>query len=295
MSNIDSHNVILNFTEPLDKSQIKIGSISTLLNILNDFEIDNDHVLFYRGHSKDSYELKPSIYRNEKIISNEHIMFKELLLRCPSDFSHCKNTFEFLVKMQHYSLPTRLLDITTNPLIALFFTASSNSDYDGEVIVLKIPKKDIKYYDSDTVSVISNISKRPLTINLKNRLNKDDFNRSQETGYLLHEIRAEKPYFFPIIDPEHLESVVCVKPKLDNPRIIRQDGAFLLFGFQTEKKNCALFPEKYLGTTNKNRIIIKGSMKKKLLKQLATLGITQATIYPEIEKVASYISQIYAE
>jgi hypothetical protein len=36
-------------------------------------------------------------------------------------------------------------------------------------------------------------------------------------------------------------------------------------------------------------------MKKKLLKQLATLGITQATIYPEIEKVASYISQIYAE
>lgn len=37
MSNIDSHNVILNFTEPLDKSQIKIGSISTLLNILNDF------------------------------------------------------------------------------------------------------------------------------------------------------------------------------------------------------------------------------------------------------------------
>ena len=38
--------------------------------------------------------------------------------------------------------------------------------------------------------------------------------------------KHEKPYFEPLIKRDHLESVVCVKPKMDNPRIIRQDGAF---------------------------------------------------------------------
>ena len=99
--------------------------ITEILKKLNEYDlISNDHAIFFRGHSNKNYKLEPYIYRDE-IIKNEHIIFKELLLRCPQDFEHCKTTFEFLVKMQHYSLPTRLLDITTNPLIALYFACQS--------------------------------------------------------------------------------------------------------------------------------------------------------------------------
>ncbi len=43
------------------------------------------------------------------------------------------------------------------------------------------------------------------------------------------------------------------------------------------------------------RIIIPANDKKRILWQLEILGITEATIFPEIEKVASYIKRIYSK
>ena len=119
----------------------------------------------------------------------------------------------------------------------------------------------------------------------------DEFNKKEEIKLLLHEIKQEKPYFQPCIDPNHIRTVLCVKPKLDNPRIIRQNGAFFLFGCNNEKLRCADLPDSYVHQPDGNKVFIKSREKTKILKQLCMLGITEASIYPEIDHVASYIKQ----
>lgn len=272
----------------------KIGSITTFIARLEDLKLDkpSNDVYFFRGHPDYiKYKLKPSIYRELEWIRNEHRMFREIIMKCPDDFTNTKTAFEKLVKMQHYSFPTRLLDLTGNPLAALFFAVNENPDKDGEVLIFKIPKKDVKYYDSDTVSVLSNISKRPSDFDISNIKNKniEEFNEDTQIKYLIHEIKEEKPYFESKIIASEVESVVCVKPKLDNPRIIKQDGAFFLFGISNNKNQSAKIPEKYKVTSESYRLIINKSGKQKILGQLATLGISEATLFPEIDSVSKYL------
>lgn len=272
---------------------MRIGSVRTFIGALDKITYNSSQFMYFRGHSNLDYEPRPGIYREKNWINNEDNIFKDLILRCPGDFQSIESTFQALVKMQHYSLPTRLLDITSNPLIALFFACSGNDEKAGEVLAFRVPKKDIKYYDSDTVSVIANISRRPIEFSLteKNK-SKENFKKSDEGKKLLHEIKKEKPYFESEIEPSHLESVICVKPKMDNARIIKQDGAFFLFGINKTKSECAEIPPKYIAS-NEERIIIKSSDKKKILQQLDSLGINPGSIYPEIESVATHIKNTY--
>lgn len=282
-------------TDPPDVN--RIGSVRTFLDVLEKFDRSGSTAYFYRGHASFTYSLQPSLYRDARLVANEDVMFKELILRCPNDFASLASTFQTLVKMQHYGLPTRLLDLTANPLIALYFACdpANPSSQSGEVVAFGVPTQEVKYYDSDTVSVIANIARRPSNFEVPNgKISKKQFNSQSSIRYLLHEIKQEKPYFEPEIVREHLQSVVCVRPKLENPRIIRQDGAFFLFGVDGSKATGASVPSRYIASAAEKRMLIIGSEKPKIRGQLEALGISKSTVYPEIDRVAEYLRTRYA-
>jgi DNA-binding transcriptional ArsR family regulator len=282
------------------KPDMKVGALRTFLQQLDKLDTRGKPLRYFRGHSKQSFQLKPSIFRNSGWIANEAAMLRELILRCPNDFSGGLTTFQCLVKMQHYGLPTRLLDVTSNPLVALYFASESHEqdEEDGEVLAFGYDVDSVKYFDSDTVSVIANLSRRSSDFAVPEPVDShgsdpekaiERFNSLDSIKLLLHDIGTDKPHFLPKIKREDLERVVCVKPLLDNPRIIRQEGAFLLFGCNKKKREPARLEESAIVA----RLIINRDEKQNLREQLRTLGITRATMYPEIEHVAMHIRQSY--
>lgn len=126
-----------------------------------------EYEIYYRGESKNYPTTTPSIFRGS-YLNNEHKIFRELELRYPNVFDNAKSTIDKLAIIQHYGLPTRLLDFTTNPLLALYM-AMDTTEYENFSPLLKVifvKKKYIKYYDSDTVSIFSNFSKIDNILNI---------------------------------------------------------------------------------------------------------------------------------
>ncbi|CAM2837614.1 FRG domain-containing protein [Vibrio tubiashii] len=293
----------------------KIGAVSTFVTEIAKIKPRKGYSLFFRGQTKESYQPIPSVFRNTDpkdknsalFSEREHIMFEQLVASCPNDFLSCQSALDHLVKMQHYGLPTRLLDITSNPLVALYFASNSHAgrgqnSADGEVIIYEIKDEDIKFHGSDTVSIISNLAKMDEQFVYPNASKEQRTSEeSKMVGKLLHSIYAEKPYFKDVIVPEHISSIQAVKPKLDNPRVIRQSGAFLIFGMGDNKvtpsqkiyrlyKNLDVSSNYFTHTEDRGYVLkINAEEKAKIIQSLDGLGISKATLFPEIDEVAQHI------
>ena len=271
--------------------------------------------LYYRGEPADYGETAgiPSIARGGWLKgNNESTLFRECERRLPREFANCKTTFEKLVLMQHYQIRTRLLDVSFGPLQALFFALyidpkSKQDDFcDSIVLVYEIPDEAICSWHSDKVSVISNIAVYAyddldiwdLPYNEESTKlfdKKDSFNENEKIQQLVHEIRAEKPYFINRIIKSHMESIYCVHPLLDNPRIRAQQGAFLLFGMNGDKHHLATLESNKGPKISMAKIRIPQGAKPRIREELELLSQTVDTIYPDWQGLSDYFERFYGK
>lgn len=297
-------------TQPRD-TILSVSQFIDKINELSTEDILENRELFFRGH-RDAlrYFLQPSLFRQYKskgpiYLKSEKSSFMDLLTTEPKSFSNESRCFDILTHMQHYSFPTRLLDISSNPLAALYFACEiekddkgKEKDIDGEVILFYIKKSEIKYFDSDSVSCVTNLAK--LTESQKNELiklieqcesetpprkafNCTDYENNEAYASYIHFIRQEKSYFEPKIKISDLNKVLCVKGRLTQDRIIAQAGSFLLFGLD------ASLSEDGNDVFKIKRIRIKSANKSSILKELDQLKVNLRTIYPSLENTAKYI------
>lgn len=159
-------------------------------------------------------------------------------------------------------------------------------DTSGEVVVFRIKKDQVKFFDSDTVSCLANLAhlrtaeKQAIDFTIPAGA---PFNEQPQIARLLQFIRVEKSYFKGIIFPDHLKTVLCVKPKHSNQRILAQAGAFLLWGLAP-----ALDSHPIPGITIE-RVRVNVKQKGKIVKELDRMSFNESTMFPEIEKAALYI------
>jgi hypothetical protein len=280
--------------EPPPRAKFTLGeanSVEQFLKLLYAAPESDAAEIFFRGHHDARFELTPSLLRKDlngdwQFMPSEDRLCKELLIAHYDEFQGDQYNFDRLVRMQHYGLPTRLLDITSNPLMALYFACEGPhelADIDAEVVVFSVASKKIKYYDSDTVSCLANLSnlsyaqKNGIDLNLEGKA----FNDSEAVQKLLHHVKSEKGFFEDRIIPDDLGSIICVKAKRTNTRIRSQSGAFLLFGHE------AALPDSGIDDIAVARVTVRN--KAEILRQLDRININATTVYPSIEQTARHL------
>ena len=222
---------------PSHGKTILFNSLGELLDIGRKyFSSTGDAKYFFRGECAFFPYPFPGIFRGN-FLKNEKEIFQYVLNHCPNLFSHAKTTFDKLCEMAHYGFPARILDVSSD-LMMSWFMAVDGIDQDGfldvvfktrnlffvpNILVFRVPENREKFIDSDLVSTLSVVARM-----------KNEFN----LGELRHEVSQER---FDFDEKWFDKNYDCEKnwlvyPRLENPRVKRQKGAFILHGILPE--NC---------------------------------------------------------
>lgn len=300
--------IIFNKDE-MENYGIEITSVSSFIGEVNRLKDDlygSNEELFFRGQKTDFWDVIPSIFRGN-FLSVEHTLMQVPLLKAPYEFISINNDFEIMTKYQHYGMCTRLLDLTTNPLVALYFACEEYGDVCYKGIedeentkaqeangVIFFNKKYSVSTNEINIKVISSLSQIDLSNDntLESILRK--LTERQAISKELEERWKSKEHFEEFINI--IQNNYIVIPPYNNERLSRQCGMFLLAGcfnfVYTESIRESSIEKGYKDLRDefdRKFFYIPGEKKKEILEELDTYNINEATLFPELEHQLSYI------
>jgi hypothetical protein len=251
---------------------------------------------WFRGESCDfETKLLPKLFREP--FCDETDLLIQFKNRFPQYESQCTSNMDWLNLMQHYGVPTRLLDWTKNALVALYFAVVKDPDKDGMLYVHSLRDR-----IADEGSPLT-----PAPIRTKVKQYEDFFNRLIELNHLseIKEFLSKYNSRIKVKDVNNKLQLICKVgernlpagyvipiiieyfPKVFHARISSQQGCFTChFGKFLNKRN--VFEDASLRETNGVlssicHIKIPKKLKSKLKKQLETLGVSRMQLFPEPE------------
>ena len=280
-----------------------IGNVGDYISVIEELKRKYpSQEAFYRGHYSYKYTLVPSLYRKKKYYDNESYMYMDFKTQFYNELSN-KKYIEILTTMQHYKMPTRLLDTTSNPLVALYMACDRPQGYKnkglviGEVVVMNEAIRNVKYSDSNAVTLLSSLAvletnyKQELYEKIMESKEKNDpsiYKNSIAYKRFVAEVANELPYFDEnFFNPDVLLRPRHVKVGMINERIIAQSGSFILFGLC----NYVTGEYQHLNTVSKQRIFIVH--REYIQEQLDLLNINAGTMYPDKDHVSVSIMKSY--
>ena len=278
----------------------------SLLNRLTALALANEWV--FRGYNKQD-QLCPNILRYNLSDVERELLFE--FERYGAQYINANNPVDFMSYAQHFGLPTRLLDFTYNPFVALYFSLfspKSNGNYksreDKEYYYIRYSSikenvliKHVPYFNESSLLEINSLAQRSITlINTVNLM----FSNTNSGGWLFND-RAEliKAFYTSIAwnteidDADTFKSenirkvydraILFIDPNQSNQRLVMQQGLFM-FPYTLDESE-------HLEILNRNSNIIKihKSLREDLLSYLDTLGINAFRIMPDLPSVCEAI------
>ena len=276
---------------------------------------------FFRGESKNyrsDYDSEPlgtslqSLLDRKGLVKYERELYQEAMRLNVASFEEDRTMVERVARMQHYGLPTRFCDMTTNVLLSAHFAcgggektaAERDNGRDGFIRVMKVKGDKIKSFTSDIIIAISHL---PL-------VSSDNVRPSGERGlgYLAYEVKNNRPGFLSEDDDkdigkqlrEEIQHVWAFKPMMNSRRIRRQGGLFLAFGCGDNKKSLepTFSPLDYdnedapsYGIKQVDYIRIAADAKKDIRAQLRYFGMEAESVYPELSNVCEELGSRFKE
>ena len=246
------------------------------------------------------------------LVEYERELYEESMRLNVASFDEDRTMVEQIARMQHYGLPTRFCDMSTNVLLAAYFACGGgkpgakkcNDDRDGFIRVMKVKHDQIKSFTSDIIIAISHL---PL-------VKSENVNPSQDNGlgYLTYEIKNNRPAFYCEGDDkdigkwlrDEIRHVWAFKPMMNSRRIRKQGGLFLAFGCGDGKKSLepTFSPEDYdnptapsCGIKQVDYIRIDAEAKRDIRDQLRYFGMEAESVYPELSNVCEELGSRFVE
>ena len=260
----------------------------------------HNYAFYYRGAKCYCYHPEPSVMRSSNYREHESEMLTDLMGRRPEDFEKQTMALDQWSLARHYDLPTRLLDVTPDPLVALYFASQPcesckdrGCEGAGRLDVFKVHIDWIKRFNSDTIRVIANFAKLAHSKQeaiLNGCVDKVSFYRAR--GELYQNIRQERPQFEELIDPRHFLQVFVVKPRQSFERIRAQSGVFLLSAYHGNLSSSKVGNEMNSKPLYRHwKLRIPRNHKSDILDDLSMLNVTAERLFPSLETAVEAVKK----
>lgn len=274
---------------------------------------------FFRGQKSPQWGIYPCIFRDDGL-DREASVIELGQRRHPKAFRECSSLFERLAKLQHYGLGTRLLDITINPLIALYFATESHSQF--TVLHTRLEKEVVNGFETEDeiefgesrkhngmvyCALAYPTSEHDLSIRIASALALIEAPQGGKTLKSFLEFLSVKE-IITAAERHNLESdnYESMRHKLsasyfvlqahNNERFIRQSGAFLVpTAIEMQGGMQQLFSLLKIKQDQisefKLQFHIPAEEKERIREELDFFNINQSTLFPELEHQLAYVNQ----